>query len=482
MSMSPPVTTSADEDDMEDLRARLAEAEETLRAIRAGEVDALVVDRADGPAVFTLKDAAEPYRLLVEQMAQGALTVAADGVILYCNNSFAHMLGRPRERVIGTDLAGFVAPAGRPGLQALLMGDDRAEIPLRHAAGQCVETLITAAHLPWEGVMHRCLAVTDLSEHELRLRHHAVTDASHDLIYALDPDLTIRTWNRGAEMLTGLSAEDAVGQSERALWPENLREQIDALVQAARRDGGAVSVDTQRLRADGSPAELVYTLTPLKGSDARLSGYSVVAHDITERKEAERRLQFLTSEVNHRSMNLLATVKALANLTATRADGLKAFLADYNSRLEALAETHMLLSASRWNGAAVADLVQAVLKGFEMDRIGIGGCRAMLHPRPAQDLALSLNELATNAVKYGSLSVRDGAVSLSWGFAESGLVIEWRESGGPPVSPPTRQGLGSRVIRQTGGDGGSVDYRFEPDGVSCRIMLPAACLSSRPPQ
>lgn len=330
--------------------------------------------------------------------------------------------------------------------------------------------------------MHRCLAVTDLSEHELRLRHHAVTDASHDLIYALDPDLTIRTWNRGAEMLTGLSAEDAVGRSERALWPENLRQQIDALVQEARHDGEAVTVDTQRLRADGSPAELVYTLTPLKGSDARLSGYSVVAHDITERKEAERRLQFLTSEVDHRSKNLLATVKALANLTARRADDFQSFLKDYNCRLQTLAETHTLLSASRWNGAAVADLVQAVLKGFELDRISIGGCRAMLHSRPAQDFALSLNELATNAVKYGSLSVEGGAVSLTWAFAEGGLVIEWRESGGPPVLPPTRRGLGSRVIRQTGGESGTVDYRFEPDGVVCRILLNAACLYSAPPR
>ena len=84
-----------------DLRKRLAEAEEMLRAIGAGEVDAIVVNRGAAPAVYTLKNASGPYRQLIEQMSEGALTLSTRGVILYCNAAFARMLQRPRERVIG---------------------------------------------------------------------------------------------------------------------------------------------------------------------------------------------------------------------------------------------------------------------------------------------------------------------------------------------------------------------------------------------
>ena len=93
--------------ELEDLRGRLAEAEELLRAIRAGEVDAIVVNGAANPAVYTLKGAADPYRLLVEGMSQGALTLSSTGLILYCNSAFAEMIRRPRARLIGAFLSEF---------------------------------------------------------------------------------------------------------------------------------------------------------------------------------------------------------------------------------------------------------------------------------------------------------------------------------------------------------------------------------------
>src|SRR5690349_11757232 len=96
-----------------ELQARLDEAEVMLRAIRNGEVDAIVVAGPDGDTVYTLKGADEAYRLLVQQMAEGAVTVAADGLILFANDQLARMLGLPLERVIGCRMDDFVAPAGR---------------------------------------------------------------------------------------------------------------------------------------------------------------------------------------------------------------------------------------------------------------------------------------------------------------------------------------------------------------------------------
>src|SRR5512147_660688 len=96
--------------DIEDLRTRLEEAEETLRAIRSGEVDALVVSGAQGDQVFTLKDATLPYQILIEEMNEGALTLNLQGLILYCNTRFAEMLGAPMQTILGQSFIHFVIP------------------------------------------------------------------------------------------------------------------------------------------------------------------------------------------------------------------------------------------------------------------------------------------------------------------------------------------------------------------------------------
>jgi len=205
--------------ELQQLRTRLAEAEETLRAVRAGEVDAVVVEGPDGPQVYTLKTAADPYRLLVEQMAQAALTVSPDGLILFCNGCLAQLLDVPRERLIGTRLQEHAAPGTAGRLDDLLASprEPGREIALRTRDGRAVELYVSSATVEAGGEAVRCLVVTDLSQHELRLRHAAVVEASRDIIYTLDDRLVIQTWNHGAEALTGLSAAQAVGRSRRGI-------------------------------------------------------------------------------------------------------------------------------------------------------------------------------------------------------------------------------------------------------------------------
>src|SRR5215470_6565923 len=106
--------------ELERLRERLAEAEETLEAIRSGEVDALVVDGSDGEQIYTLRGADHPYRLLLQEMNEGAATLMHDGTVLYCNKRFASMLGIPLEKVIGYSLRDFVEPSSAGLLEALL--------------------------------------------------------------------------------------------------------------------------------------------------------------------------------------------------------------------------------------------------------------------------------------------------------------------------------------------------------------------------
>jgi PAS domain S-box-containing protein len=151
--------------DLEALKRRLAEAEETLHAIRGGEVDALVVEGPDGPRVYTLKSAEEPYRELVERMNEGAATLTPEGDILYCNHRLAELAGAPMERVIGESVLRFIRPADRPTVIGMLAaGRGRCEAHVQGADGRRTPVYLSVNRLVCEGVESLCLIVTDLAE------------------------------------------------------------------------------------------------------------------------------------------------------------------------------------------------------------------------------------------------------------------------------------------------------------------------------
>jgi PAS domain S-box-containing protein len=161
------------EDDSEELRARLREAEETLRAIRQGEVDALVIREKGGEKVYTLKSADRPYRMMIEGMGQGAVTLTADGTVLYCNTCFARMVKRPLESVIGGSLPSLLDPGSRELFEALLHqegGGAQGEVALRAADGTLVPAYVAVTALVLDEGMEPvlCLVVTDLTEQKRR--------------------------------------------------------------------------------------------------------------------------------------------------------------------------------------------------------------------------------------------------------------------------------------------------------------------------
>ncbi|HLZ38575.1 MAG TPA: ATP-binding protein [Mycobacteriales bacterium] len=172
---------------VDELRARLEEAEETLRAIRSGEVDALVIATPHGDQVFTLQGADRPYRIMVEEMSEGAATLSEAGLVLYANRRLAELLRTPLQRLIGAPLSGFVEPAERPRVQVFLDGAQDAqrhgEVAMRAADATSVPAHVAASPLNLDGESAVCLVVTDLSETKraeaaladahAHLRHHA---------------------------------------------------------------------------------------------------------------------------------------------------------------------------------------------------------------------------------------------------------------------------------------------------------------------
>ncbi len=190
---------------------------------------------------------------------------------------------------------------------------------------------------------------------------------------------------------------------------------------------------------------------------------------------SEQRRELITQELKHRIGNLLAVVQAMARHTFRNADA--ASVEDFNARLMALAGAQKLLIDSETQPSQIADVVTTTLAPHcaDGDRARISGPDVALDGRRAHALTLALHELATNAIKYGALSVDAGWVDIVWTQEDGSLSLTWREHGGPPVSAPTRRGFGSTLISRNLGlaFGGKVELDFHPAGLVCRLLAPA---------
>jgi two-component sensor histidine kinase len=203
--------------------------------------------------------------------------------------------------------------------------------------------------------------------------------------------------------------------------------------------------------------------------------------DITERRRAEVEREMLVGELNHRVKNLFAVVRALA----TQANGgrtAEQYQRVFLGRVDALARTHDLLFESEWRGAELRSLANALqpFAGERAEAIEVDGVQLELGARQALSVSLILHELATNAAKYGALSVPDGRVRLSWQIedAEQGkhIRLRWEERGGPPVTPPQETGFGTQLIRRAFDYelNGTADLSFGPEGVRLEATFPAS--------
>lgn len=257
------------------------------------------------------------------------------------------------------------------------------------------------------------------------------------------------------------------------------RARFKSLVYGVRPDRPSYAVTFRFIRPDGREVWLEETARAefdAAGRYLRLKGLTL---DITERKRAEEHQDWLIAELDHRVKNVLARVAVVAVFTREGSSSMDQFAQALNRRIQSMADAHALLSESRWRGVGLNDLVHRQLAPYATSaNTAIGGPDITLTATATQAVAMVLHELVTNAVKYGALSRPDGRVSVSWehrrsGDASLGVVIEWRELGGPPVVAPKRSGYGTSLIRDLIPHelGGTVDLVFARDGVCCRVEI-----------
>jgi PAS domain S-box-containing protein len=305
----------------------------------------------------------------------------------------------------------------------------------------------------------------------------AIVESTDDGIISKDVNGIITSWNKGAERLFGYSAVEVIGKSITILIPPERRDEEYATFERAWRGDRIEHYETVHQHKEGHLIDVSLTVSPTRDAEGKIVGCSKIARDIRERKRSEAQLSALAREAEHRARNLLANVRAMVQLSqADTPAGVKEAIA---GRIEALANVHSLFAQSRWTGAELGSLVKQELSPYSRDRemrTQIDGPTVMLKQDVAQAIAVALHELATNAAKYGALSVPEGRVRLEWSRETDGqLVLRWTELGGPPVKPPTRKGFGMVVMETMIRDGvkGEVRLDWRIEGLACEITLPA---------
>jgi PAS domain S-box-containing protein len=313
----------------------------------------------------------------------------------------------------------------------------------------------------------RDAAIRD-SEAQLRL----LADSMPVLISFVDSDLRYRFVNRAYESWFGLSRDEVLGRRiDELLGTDAMAARIEPAKRAL--SGEAQSFETFTPRADGARRITELQYIPRLADNGRPDGFFVFATDITERK-------MLLEELHHRVKNTLAIVQALARQSFKSLPDANGALESFEHRLEALSSAHSILTHQSWEAASIRELVNSSIAPYQTraSAFDATGPDFKVDSNTAVGLALTLNELATNAVKHGALTSPNGSVAISWQLENSHMELVWRESGGPPVTPPTKRGFGTRMIERGLASKlrAAVKIEFEPDGLVCTLAAPVAQL------
>ncbi|QRM31108.1 HWE histidine kinase domain-containing protein [Microvirga sp. VF16] len=284
-----------------------------------------------------------------------------------------------------------------------------------------------------------------------------------------------------AEMYGLARAEDLIGKTLEFSLPSSDPEARAFLAGVIRSGYNLTGVESVELDAAGNHKHFDNSMTGIveNGQLKRLWG---IQRDITDRKQAEDQRTLLIHELNHRVKNTLATVQSIASQTLRNAPTMRDAKEALEGRLIALARAHDVLTRESWEGAELREIVaQAVAPyaGRGEDRLHLQGPEVRLSPRMALALAMALQELATNAVKYGALSNSTGEIGISWKVEQTHpprLHLTWEESGSPPVQAPSRRGFGSKLIERSLAQelNGAAQIEFRPTGIVCTVDAPLA--------
>ena len=301
---------------------------------------------------------------------------------------------------------------------------------------------------------------------------------------ATEPGNPIIFANDSFLRLTGYSRDEVLGHSFNFLMAQGADAKALAAVEAAFNVNDDHSSEVRYRRKDGSEFWAALFISPVQDPGGEIIQYFASFIDLTEHKEEQAQSRMLIDELNHRVKNTLTTVQAIVAQALRNATDPREIRESIESRLFALSRSHDLLTRENWESAGLLDVVKEALEPFGIangrsERFKVTGANVRFPPKSALALGIAFHELATNAVKYGAFSGDTGCVLIDWAMkaAPGGdrLILTWSEENGPPVTPPSKKGFGSRVIERGLALelGGTTRLDFRPDGVICTIDISA---------
>lgn len=439
---------------------------------------------------------------IVDHSSDAIVSKDLDGNVLSWNAAAERLFGIPASEMIGQSIRRII-PADRQDEEDRILARVRNgelvpkfETMRRRADGTEIPVAITVSPIRDElgHIIGASKIANDLREQaslRTELLHSqrqfkAIANNIPQLAWMATNDARVFWYNQRWYDFTGTTEDSTRGWGwHEIVHPDHVERVIESIRDTWSK--GEPWEGTYPLRgADGKYRWFLSRAQPVRDESGDLLFWCGTNTDITEERETNERIRLLMNEVNHRARNILATIQAIVHRTVGEAD--RTLTEALVRRITALAANQDLLTKSNWSGATVDAICRSQMLHVvdpSDGRVEFDGPEGlMLKPSAAEALGLAIHELATNAMKYGALSSETGKVTLRWGLVQDDgkqrLDIEWRESGGPPVSRPSHKGFGTAIITRNPEMAlrGEVMLDYAPEGVVWRVSTTDNVFSS----
>jgi PAS domain S-box-containing protein len=439
-----------------ELREKVRELEETLDAIRSGEVDAIIVSKGDGQQIYTLEGADTPYRVLVENIREGALTLSCAGMILYANTRFAEMVKQPADKVVGTSIIDYICPEYqadvREALREIMKKTCRSSVRIKQEKGS-LPVMISMNPLDHGIDTKISVVLTDRRKDEDRIMLQArMLDAVGDAVIAADINNRIIYWNEAATKTYGWETEEAIGRDLIDVATPEISKKDAREIAARLKKGDTWTGEYVVRHRDGHEFPIYASDAPVFDDDGTLIAVIGASHDISERKKSEKELkqkhedlnaayeeitatqeelqqnvdelmkrehelndalaekEILLSEIHHRVKNNLTAFISLLSLEGSYIDTSQgqALKKDLQNRARTMALIHETLYRTRQYSDVdmelyLSTLVDQIVNSYSsLQSIGtfVDAKGVTLDLGRATPIGLIINELVTNSLKY----------------------------------------------------------------------------------
>jgi two-component sensor histidine kinase len=324
----------------------------------------------------------------------------------------------------------------------------------------------------------RTIAETEEKIEDERSLLHTTVDAIPVGVLLVTSEGRVSLANRKMQHLLDINTLRSLDDPDQAyrFYPDGTPYPLlDWPITRALRKGQRTEGEDVLHRVDGEMRNIIVSAVPVRNVAGEIIAAVSTCYDVTEIREALKRQQILLDEINHRVKNTLTAVQSIARLTVHSSENINDYLAAFEQRLFALSSAYNLLNENNWEGVDLSAVVRRILAPFsDAKRALIEGPPIMLPPKIALAFSAAVQELSTNAAKYGSLSNDAGNINVSWNNSADGMIdFSWIERGGPQVRVPTRRGFGLKLIQDilAADAGWNVSIDYDPAGLSCNLRV-----------